>query len=243
MLFSERFRERLSGRTILPLSDSEKVIYNLVATIEQEFPRTDYPEVFESLLDIHDAQTASLRLMESSGKVPEREALEICLNKGGASVLADGFLVAGKLTDRQQYFLYGYGAYLQMLDDIQDVDEDHQAGLSTIFSRDAFVEPLDQKLNKTLWFGEKVMQNLDLFGGQHIDVFKALMQRSMDLFVAEAIAQNPGLYSKKHVENFERLSPFHFSYIRKLNARFSSYHGFLVSAAKEITMSEIGYNE
>ena len=238
ILFSERFRERLSGEPILPVNTTEEIIYKLVEMIEKEFPRNDFQEVFESLLDIHDAQTASLRLMEPSDSVSEQEAMEVCMNKGGASVLADGFLVAGKLTEAQMYFLYGYGAYLQMLDDIQDVDDDNQSGVKTIFSRDAFVLPLDQKVNKTFWFGEHVMQSLDFLGGQHIELFKTLIRRSMHLFVAEAIAQNPDIYSEAYVSAFEKYSLFHFDYIRKLNARFSSYHGLLVTAAKEIALTD-----
>jgi len=60
----------------------------------------------------------------------------------------------------------------------------------------------------------------------------------MDLFVAEAIAQNPDIYSEAYVSAFEKYSLFHFDYIRKLNARFSSYHGFLVTAAKEIALMD-----
>jgi len=121
-----------------------------------------------------------------------REVLKICLTKGGASVVADGYLVAGRLTEAQRYFLFGYGAYLQLLDDIQDVEEDQNTGLMTVFSKEHRLAPLDDKVNKTYWFGEQIMKSLEFFDGQHIDLFKSLMRRSMDLFIAEAIRTEPG---------------------------------------------------
>jgi len=236
ILFSERFRERLSGKPVIASNTREEKIYVLVEMIEQEYSRSDFPEVFDSLLDIHDAQTSSLKLLSPSGS--EESALEICMNKGGASVLADGFLVAGKLSEAQKYFLYGYGAYLQMLDDIQDVDDDNKSGLKTVFSRNAFIVPLDRKINKTFCFGEHVMHSLANIKGHHIELFQALIRRSMDLFIAEAIAQDSDIYSGAYVSAFEKHSPFHFSFIRKLSTQFSSYHGFLVTAAKEIAFAE-----
>ncbi|MBL7971603.1 MAG: class 1 isoprenoid biosynthesis enzyme, partial [Prolixibacteraceae bacterium] len=163
MVFSERFQDRLSGVILKPVSGTEDSIFRLVEMIENQYSRAEFPEVFESLLAIHQAQTDSLKLIQHPDELSETEILKICLAKGGASVLADGYLVAGKLTEAQRYFLFGYGAYLQLLDDVQDVEEDRQAGLVTIFSGSVFGASMDEKLNKTYWFGEYVMQSLGFF--------------------------------------------------------------------------------
>jgi len=238
LVFSERFRDRLSGVMLEPKDKTESIIFRLVGMIEGEYSRNDFPEVYESLLGIHDAQTNSLKLIQFSDSLSEQETLKICLDKGGASVLADGYLVAGKLTEAQRYFLFGYGAYLQLLDDIQDVEEDYAAGLMTVFSKSAFRVPLDEKLNKAYWFGEQVMESLDFFDGQHIEQFKSLMRRSMDLFITEAIAQVPDAYSRKYVAAFESFSPFHFSYICKRKEQFAPYNGFLLTALEESAFAE-----
>jgi hypothetical protein len=238
LVFSQRFRDRLSGAILNPQSKTENAIFRLVGMIEGEYSRDDFPEVYESLLGIHDAQTNSMKLIQHKNSLGQNEILKICLAKGGASVLADGYLVAGKLTEAQRYFLFGYGAYLQLLDDIQDVEEDHEAGLTTVFSGSAFQEPLDGKLNKTYWFGENVMESLEFFCGQHIELFKSLMRRSMDLFITEAIAQIPDAYSPKYVVGFENFSPFHFTYIRKRKTQFAPYNGFLLTAIEEFAFAE-----
>jgi len=238
LVFSERFRDRLSGVMLEPQNKTENAIFRLVGMIEEEYSRTDFPEVFESLLGIHDAQTNSMKLFQQNTAIGELETLKICLAKGGASVLADGYLVAGKLTEAQRYFLYGYGAYLQLLDDIQDVEEDYAAGLMTVFSGSAFRVQLDERLNKTYWFGEHVMESLSFFDGQQIELFRSLMRRSMDLFIAEAIAQVPDAYSRKYVIEFENYSPFHFLYIRKRKELFAPYNGFLLTAIEEFAFAE-----
>jgi hypothetical protein len=206
--------------------------------IEEQYSRVDFPEVFESLLGIHEAQTNSLKLIHQKNTISEKEILNICLAKGGASVLADGYLVAGKLTEAQNCFLFGYGSYLQLLDDIQDVDDDYKDGLMTVFSKTAFQFPLDEKLNKTYWFGEQVMKSLEFFEGQHVELFRSLMRKSMDLFITEAIAQNPEAYSRKYATKFETYSPFHFSFIRKRKEQFTPYNGFLLTAIEEIAGTE-----
>ena len=82
------------------------------------------------------------------------------------------------------------------------------------------------------------MKSLDHFDGQHLDLFKSLMRRSMDLFIAEAIAQTPDAYSPEYASDFELWSPFHFSYIRKQRKEFTPYNGFLLTAIEEIAFTE-----
>lgn len=236
LIFSNNFYRCLDGQDCEPNNSLEQIIFALVALIEEEFPRSAYPEVYQSLIAIHEAQTRSIQLIHSGNSLSEAETLKICIAKGGASVLADGYLVAGKLSKDQEYFLFGYGAYLQLLDDLQDAGEDRADGLQTVFSySDDFLE---EKLNSTYWFGQQVMQNLSLFGGQHVEVFKSLMRKSMDLFIMEAIAQNPGFYTKEYASEMEAYSPFSFSYIQKQKEQFTPYNGFLLTAIEEIAFNE-----
>ena len=64
------------------------------------------------------------------------------------------------------------------------------------------------------------------------------MRRSMDLFIAEAIAQTPEMYSEKYVAEYECCSPFHFSYIRKLKTHFESYNSLLLTAVEEFAFAD-----
>lgn len=236
--FSNRFFDRLSGIEILPENNSEEKIFSLVSLIELEYPRLKFPEVYESLLGIHQAQTQSLKLFQSADSMSDSEALEIAIAKGGSSVLADGYLVAGRLSEEQKYFLYGYGAYLQLLDDVQDVEEDRRDGVMTVFSKTGHSVYLDTKLNKTYWFGRYVMESLQEEGIQHHAVFHSLMQKSLDLFIIEAIGMNQDYFSKTYVMKNELFSPFKYSFLQKRKTQLEPHHGMLLTALESIARAE-----
>jgi len=61
MVFSERFRDRLSGIKLEASTKTESAIFRLVELIEKQYSRVEFPEVFESLLGIHEAQTRKAR--------------------------------------------------------------------------------------------------------------------------------------------------------------------------------------
>lgn len=50
--------------------------------------------------------------------------LALSVAKGGASLLADGYLVRGELGPGEAELCFGYGVFLQLLDDLQDVAAD-----------------------------------------------------------------------------------------------------------------------
>src|SRR4030067_480163 len=49
------------------------------------------------------------------------------------SVLANGYLVAGRLDPADEDFCFGFGTFLQLADDLQDVAEDADCGHRTLF--------------------------------------------------------------------------------------------------------------
>ncbi len=132
-------------------------------TIESEFPRTSFPLVWEGLLVIHRAQEESIRLQRPQVSPYEVDVLGISFAKGGASVLADGYLVAKDVSCEQAQFLYGLGCYMQLADDLQDVIDDRKAGILTVFSQTATRWPLDGITNRLLTFGAGVAQGMFYF--------------------------------------------------------------------------------
>ena len=80
----------------------------------------------------------------------ERDMLSISIEKGGASVLVDGYLVCGELTKEEEVFAYGYGFLLQLCDDLQDVKADLEKNHMTIISQLAGKYHLDKIINKLI---------------------------------------------------------------------------------------------
>ncbi len=219
-LFSERFNRRLHGLCEPPLDFAEERLFKLVEMFEQQFPRSLFPNVYDSLYAIQQAQTDSLTLMQGSYISTER-VRHIAFEKGGTSVLADGYLVAGNLTPKQEQALFGYGVYLQLLDDIQDIKEDADAATQTLFS---FVEnkELDKLVNRTVHFGRTVLQEMQCFEGRDVAKFLKLMNRSIEVMLIEAVGMSPEYYSENYLNRLEKHSPLHFSFVREKRSQSQS---------------------
>lgn len=243
--FSDRFAKRLKGEFVLPENGVEDKIHKLVEMIEGEWERAKFPGVYKSLLGIHEAQTESMGLL-SANHINEDDIFRICVNKGGTSVVADGYLILGKINKQQEKFLYDYGAYLQLLDDLQDTSDDLNDGLMTCFSNQARKGKLDENMNRTFHLGFKIMNEVDLLNSENTDDFKSLMKKSIDLFLIEAVISNRSFFRWRYVRKFEQYSPFRYSYIRKRSSTLSPYQKLLFRNIEEYALKrneqdEIGF--
>ena len=213
--FSSRFEKRLRGEWVEAFNEREDTIFRLVGLIESSWERELYPGVYKSLLDIHDAQTQSTCLLSNPGLLGFEDSLMICIRKGGTSVVADGYLISGSLTSGEEEFLFYYGAFLQLLDDLQDTSEDLSDSLLTGFANAALSEKIDSYLNKTYHLGKKLTEHLSLLQASWEEEFKALLEKSTDLFLVETLVSNSSLFSLEFSEKFEAFSPLGFSFIQQ----------------------------
>ena len=122
--FSERFRDRLRGESAFAEDDREAAIWTLVSLIEEQYPRADYPEVFDCLLAIHRAQEQSIGQLGSCENLADEQLLAMSCAKGGTSVMADACLSHGWLSPQESRFSFEWGVLLQLGDDLQDVRQD-----------------------------------------------------------------------------------------------------------------------
>ncbi len=219
-IFSRRFNRRLHGEDVLPTTHTEHQLYRLVGMFEEEFPRATYPEVYESLYAIQRGQTNSLKMFAENG-LSDDDIQYICFEKGGASVLADGYLVAGKLNREQEQALFGYGVYLQLLDDIQDVKEDSQALTKTMYSC-APDKLLGNYVNKTIHFGRAALEEMRCFEGTDNSDFLDLMNGSIETMIIESVGLNPTRYTLDYLDELQRFSPLHFEFVRRKRAESKS---------------------
>ncbi len=223
--FNERFRGRLAGKSLVPVNAQERIIFDLVAMIEKQYSRADYPAVFESLLAIHDAQSQSLNLLHHSSASGDVDVMGLSFYKGGTSVLADGYLVSGSLNEAQRKYTYGHGIFAQLLDDMEDVGQDHRAGRLTIYSQAAGYSPLDALANHTFHFGRKILKGLDCF--ERSSSIQALIERGADLFLMDAISRTDRYYTPSYLRELEAHSPFRFSFLKEQRRDFFKRHGSL----------------
>lgn len=221
--FNERFGRRLVGEKVTPSGAQEKVIFKLVRMIEEQYSRSDNPAVYESLLAIHHAQSESLQLLRQSGAPGEVDVPGLSFYKGGTSVLADGYLAGGSLTGEQRRYTYGHGILAQLLDDMEDVDQDGQAGRLTLYSQAA--EPLDASASRTFHFGRRILMGLDCF--EVDESVRALICRGADLLLIDAIGRTDRHYTSSYLRDLEACFPYRFSFLKEQRNAYSKRHGSL----------------
>ncbi|MBI4811078.1 MAG: hypothetical protein HY800_06515 [Ignavibacteriales bacterium] len=210
---------RLSGIAVTPRNLRERIINRLVEMIETEYDRGVYTNVYESLLAIHKAQTRSVA--QQCDNLSDAELLDVSVEKGGTSVLADGYLVAGELSASDAEFFYRFGILLQLIDDLQDLQEDRSRRHQTLAGCAAENGELDGFTNRLLSFAASVLKPA-LHNQQKLCT---LIERSCRLLILEAIASNHSYYSDHYILTMERYSPVRFDYLRSINRKLKERHG------------------
>ena len=213
--FGLRFRQKLEGKPIQPVVSLEQKIFDLVSMIESQFGRSRFPQVYDSLLAIYEAQANSLQMQRPGASPYEVDVLGLGIEKGGTSVLADGYLVAGSLTAEQMEFMFSYGAFTQLLDDLEDVGQDLRSGIQTVFSQTASHWPLDAITNRTIRFGQHFLELLDGFTQPRLEPLIEAMRMSLAPLMIDAASQAGHFYTRPYLAQIEPHYPFRFSYIRQ----------------------------
>ncbi|HEX9186951.1 MAG TPA: class 1 isoprenoid biosynthesis enzyme [Vicinamibacteria bacterium] len=215
--FSARFGRRLAGEAVPPDGEREAAVFELVRRIEGEFPRDAFPDVHESLLAIHRGQVRSLGQQDDPG-LSDGDVLEISLEKGGSSVLADLYLVAGRPGASDERFAFGYGAFLQLLDDLQDVETDLAAGHQTLFTRAAGQGRLDVVTARLGRFVDRVL-DADPRDALEAADWRDLVRRNCRMLLVGGVAEQAGRFSRRFRLQVERHWPFALGAMCRLRRR------------------------
>jgi len=223
--FSARFRARLRGEEMLPSDDREVAIWALVSLIEEQFPRVVFPQVYEALLAIHQAQEASIAQQRISGPCSDAEILRISCAKGGTSVLANACLARGWVSEQEARFSFQMGTLLQLGDDLQDLREDLERGSSTLFSAAAARgAALDDLVAQLLSFHERVAVGMDALPNGS-PTLKRLLRTSWRLLILGAVAQAHEHFSPEFLSRMEASSPFRFAFLRDRTKKLAGRKG------------------
>ena len=209
---NRRLGRRLAGEPVVRETGAEQRIWRLLDRIDHQYPAADHPEVWCSLRAIHRGQVDSLS--QQAGPLDDDRLLAISVAKGGASVLADGYLTAGSLTAGEADFCFGYGVFLQLLDDLQDARADARAGHATLFSTAA--PPLDRLASRLWRFMHRVAGGSRRFGGRRFASRRDLILRNCSTLLVGAVAAEPRLFSRPFRHALERRWPLGFRAMNRL---------------------------
>jgi hypothetical protein len=238
--FNARIRRRLSGELIAPIREGEATLWQLFELIEGEYCRADWPEVYASLLTIHHAQENSMLQRGLPLHLNAGDILKLSFEKGGASVLADGYLAAGSLTREEVRFLFGWGALLQLVDDLQDLRQDGREHSLTTFTQVAGRVPLDELTTRTLSFGQKVMRRMDQLPVRS-QALKEMIQKSYMSLLIGAAGECRELYTRGYLAELETHSPFRFASVAQRRKQLDKLTGPLTRLFEAFVKDEEGY--
>jgi len=223
--FSARFRDRLCGLPVSPRDRHEDAVWAMVRLIEWQYPRVQFPRVYECLLAIHQAQEDSLAQSKRSGSLSEASVLRLSCAKGGTSVLADACLCHGTLTDDEARFAFNWGVLLQLGDDLQDVEQDLKHGSATLFTQAAQARTsLDDLVRQLLAFSTAVADQLDALPHGE-SAMKRLLRMSWRSLILMAVARSERYFTRGFLAEVEIQSPFRFGFLRARNRRLSGRSG------------------
>ncbi len=115
-------------------------IFDMVKFIENDWQRGgEYEGVYMSLATIHESQMKSTlqHAKMEEGYTPTMAQVEqVSAEKGGASLIAAGYLIEGRLTRAKMAYLEYLGFGLQLLDDLQvKLTTSHQIAMNKLSFR------------------------------------------------------------------------------------------------------------
>jgi hypothetical protein len=215
--FNDRFGRRLRGAAVAPEDRAEAAAFSLVREIELEFHRESYSDVWQSILAIHRGQIESLR--QQGQRLSESELCEISFAKGGASVLADLYLVAPAASPGEERFAFGYGVFLQLLDDLQDVTVDLAAEHDTLFTVAARHGTLDTLTARLVSFIDIVLDEDRAGASTATADCLDLIRRNCHSMLVGVVAQQPTMFSAPFRRSIERQWPLGLWAMRRLRQR------------------------
>lgn len=216
--FNERFGRRLAGARVCPEGAAEAAVFRLIETVEEEYPRDRFGDVHQSLLAIHAGQVKSVT-QQDDPNLSDARLLSISCEKGGSSVLADLYLVAGAASPDEERFAFGYGVALQLMDDLQDVEHDRAAGHQTVFTRAASRGPLDEPAARLLHFIDGVLDDGPCFAGPAFADRKDLLRRNCRSLVVGSMAEHPWRFTRGFRRRVAVQWPFALPAMRRLRRR------------------------
>lgn len=214
--YNHRFGQWLKGETASPQSWNEEDVLDLVQMVEQQYPRAQFEQVYESLLAIHYAQSKSARMPKWPEKLHIRKVTEMSFEKGGTSVLADGFLAAGELSVEEMEIIFNYGAFAQLMDDQEDIEQDLRHRELTLFTDAARHGKADGTMNRVFNFAHNVLQGLERFTNPEAAPLKQMSMKGIDLLLMDAVLRTEKFYSKPYLKMLEGHFPFRFEYLKRV---------------------------
>jgi hypothetical protein len=212
--YNQLIRDTIEGKRVHFKDNYYKKTHLLLKAIEEEYPREKDTGIYTLLLMMLEAQEESLGQQSKSKILTPEQRLDISLFKGGVSVLVDRYLINKPLTEEDYLFYLGFGFFLQLADDLQDIGEDSRNGYQTIFTLDLKQPSEERKVNKLLNFLHDIMEAYSAENNS----FKEFVKQSSYLLIYSSVIGSREFFSEDYLLQIEKRLPVTASYLEKTKA-------------------------
>lgn len=201
--FNQIIRTKLKGNAALSRTTHQKRTCELLEEIESVYPRASYPMMPQLLLMMLDAQELSLVQQDNTTSLSLDDRMNISIYKGGISVLIDRYFVNRELTESDLLFYTGMGFFLQLADDLQDIEEDSRLGYQTLFTFDLNPAYEENLVNQLLHFVHNIMESYQAENNR----FKDFVLLNCYQLIYLSIIRSKAFFTSGYLERIERLLP------------------------------------
>ncbi|MDF2587468.1 MAG: hypothetical protein K0S41_1309 [Anaerocolumna sp.] len=206
--YNQIIRDKIAGNKVYPKSIHHKKTCELLQAIEDDYPREKDLTIFHLLQMMLEAQVDSLKQQEKEIVLTETERLDISLYKGGVSVLIDRYLINKELTPDDMMFYLGFGFFLQLVDDLQDIKEDSLHGNQTLFTLDTSINHVEEMVNRLLHF---VFDLTECYQAENT-FFKHFILPNCYQLIYSSVNRSKEFFSPEYLRNIETFLPVTYSY-------------------------------
>ncbi|MCI9974753.1 flagellar protein FliS [Clostridioides difficile] len=220
VLFNSWLEKRLLGEQIKPNNYHESKVSQMIDYIESVYPREKFKEVYESLLLIFKSQVKSLKQQYRKSNLCEEELLSISIEKGGSSVLVDGYLISGLMTKEEIEFCIGYGFLLQISDDLQDIKEDLKFNHETVMTETIKNGTLDKITNKLINFTIELIDGFKINNKNESVI--TMIKNDCLMLILFSVVYNAEFFSKEYIKEIEKFIPYTISYSLEIKEKFKN---------------------
>ncbi len=224
--YNQLIRDKLLGKKVRPQCKHHKKTCDLLQAIASDYPREKDDRIYTLLLMMLEAQEESLRQQNQQFTLSEEERLNISLFKGGVSVLVDRFLVNKELTPADFHFYLGFGFFLQLADDLQDIKEDSGKGYQTLFTVDLTKEREEKLVNKLFHFLYRIM---DTYSAEN-DTFKNFVLASSNQLIYTSLCGSKEFFTPEYQRRIEMFLPITMAFLETTRANSLERQTELVQA-------------
>ncbi|MDD3141678.1 MAG: hypothetical protein PHX08_22315, partial [Lachnospiraceae bacterium] len=128
------------------------------------------------------------------------------------SVLIDRFLVKKELTENDLHFYLGFGFFLQLVDDLQDIKTDSLEKYQTIFTCNLQHKQSEMLVNKLLHFLHQIMMDYQAENS----IFRDFILSNCDQLIFASVNGSKDFFSQEYLDKIEPFFPVTYPFLEHL---------------------------